>query len=106
MRVLTVKGTNVAHYLISDKKNVVLAQVDSDMSASGKGTTVSVEGEVAILAQHYEYELHNDVLEQRMIGSAEDDLAVEYTCLKGTDIKVEDFVHDKYTYDGSAWGTA
>ena len=101
MRVLTVKGTNVAQHLVSDKSNVVIAQIDTDMSASGKGSTVSVNGEVAILAQHYELELHNDVLEQRMIGSG--DLAIEYTFLKGTDIKQEDFVHDAYTYNGSAW---
>ena len=101
MRVLTVKGTNVAQHLVSDNRNVVVAQIDSNMSASGKGSTVSINGEVSILAQHYELELHNDVLEQRMIGSG--DLAIEYTCLKGTDIKKEDFVHDAYTYDGSVW---
>ena len=104
MRVLTVKGTNVAQHLVSDNRNVVVAQIDSNMSASGKGSTVSINGEVSILAQHYELELHNDVLEQRMIGSG--DLAIEYTCLKGTDIKKEDFEYEKYTYNGSAWGIA
>ena len=104
MKVQTVKGTNLAQQLIPDKFNVVVAQIDSDISASGKGSTVSVNGEVAILAQHNELELHNDVLEQRMIGSG--DLAIEYTCLKGTDIKKEDFEYEKYTYNGSAWGIA
>lgn len=109
MKVLTIKGTNVAQDLIPDKYNAVVTQIDTvgfnkdDSNAVGKGSTLSLNGEVSVLAQHYELELHDDVTEQRVIGSG--DSAVEYTCLKGTDIKVEDFEHDKYTYNGSTWGT-
>ena len=101
MKVLTIKGTNLAQQLIADKLNAVITQIDSDMSASGKGSTLSINGEVVVLAQHSELELHDDVLEQRIFGSG--DSAIEYTCLKGIDVKREDFVHDAYTYDGSVW---
>ena len=111
MKVLTIKGTNVAQDLIPDKFNPVITQIDTvgfnkdDSKAVGKGSTLSVNGEVVVLAQHYELELHDDVLEQRIIGGDDETEGIEYTCLKGIDVKREDFVHDKYTYDGSAWGT-
>ena len=103
MKVLTIKGTNVAQELIPDKFNPVITQIDTvgfnkdDSNAVGKGSTLSVNGEVVVLAQHYELELHDDVLEQRIIGGE------EFTCLKGIDVKRGDFVHDAYTYDGSTW---
>jgi|TARA_R110000824_G_scaffold178624_3_gene358456 hypothetical protein len=107
MKVLTIKGTNLAQQLIADKFNPVITQIDTvaynkdGSKVSGKGSTLSINGEVVVLAQRSELELHDDVLEQRIIGSG--DSAIEYTCLKGIDVKEEDFVHDAYTYDGSTW---
>ena len=106
MKVQTVKGTNLAQQLIPDKLNAVITQIDTDISPSGKGSTLSINGEVTVLAQHYELELHDAPTEVRIIDEGRGVDNPEYLCLKGMDVKVEDFVFDKYTYDGSAWGIA
>ena len=99
MKVQTVKGTNLAHQLFHNDANLRLVHQDSDLSASGKGSVLYLDGNTIVTSDHWEMEIHSDVTETRTIDGH------EVKCLKGMDVKVEAFVHDKYTYNGSAWGT-
>ena len=110
MKVQTIKGTNLAQQLFHAGANLTITHQDSALSASGKGSVISLNGEAMITSDHWEMEIHNDVTEVKHIETLDGDgkivTASDYEYLKGTDIKVEDFVHDKYTYNGSAWGIA
>ena len=107
MKVQTIKGTNLALRLFHADANLTLIHQDSDLSASGKGSVLSLDGEVISFSAYWEMEIHDDVTETRTIRTLDDEGEVlterEYKCLKGMDVKAEDFVHDKYTYNGSTW---
>jgi len=110
MKVLTIKGTNLAQQLFHADTNLTLIHQDSDLSASGKGSVLSLDEEVIATSAHWEMEIHDDVTETRTIRTLDDEgevlTAIEYKCLKGMDVKVDDFEPEKYTYDGSVWRTA
>ena len=109
MKVQTIKGTNVAQGLFSNSANLTLIHQDSDLSASGKGSVLSFDGEVIATSAEWDLEIHDDVTETRVVETRDDEgdllTSIQYEFLKGVDVKVDDFEREKYTYNGSAWGT-
>ena len=104
--------TNVAGTLFPASSNVTLKTIlvdeegnqtvssESDSNYDHKGTVISVDGVEIVHSSDTELLVHSDVTEVKTL-----DDGLEYQCLKGTTIKVADFVPGKYTYNGSAWGT-
>ena len=104
---------NVAGSLLPDSANVTLKTIlvdaegnqtvssESDSGYDHKGTVISLDGVEVVHSSDAELLVHSDVTEVKEL----DGEIGEHECLKGTTIKVEDFVPGKYTYNGSAWGT-
>ena len=108
-RIQTNKTNNVAEDLLADTADYEIVTIFVDITNNTvaneadsvrRGSLLYVNGYCAVTSRGYELAVHDNVTEWKEVNGIRD----EY--LKGTTIKLEDYVPMKYTYDGSAWGTA